>query len=619
MAQIFQVNELPSAGSVNRTQGDVYWWYQTHETTYPFDPLSTPIDYGYYAVDPDIQWLLLTTEPHDLPVEFLERVTYASEVQTIDRTIPHKAFFSPVRAINGSYQKEVIGALVSSDIQSQEKAFQFAVSSPADVTAKKRVFFSAVRKASVTEKKYTFSTPTSVVFPERRKTFGSTEKIQVQTQEKVNIFSRAQIDVQSSEKLVKFSAPQIVNFPEPEPPIFAQPTRVNFTGKQYQFSQRTQIDFPDLEKVRSFSPVYKIDFNRHEKEYMFTSSEVKVNITSEKLKQFSDRRKVDIPKLTPFSVFSGTRAVNIPPTGQLKTFGPVATHDYFSAKKNVEFSPVNSLIPPQKLLEFSGMEKINILFEGGAELRNECDWILLKKLGVKNWRFFAVLDEMTESIIAPGASPDIRFHELLNASQTNTVIYNDDGLVDSVIYYTDVAKIMKSMEMHISYASGFPSESVTEVYDHLGIHYLTITETFVPNLAGDIESTGVTVDQIGVPGVGTVLPTDSSVKALNAVHSDSGVLFPASATGTREQATVIGFVFSMPTSSTGIFLQSGIINGFTSLVPGEDYFLSQTTPGEITVNHPPMSSGHWLKRVGVAISTTSLLIDVSQPLLYRTP
>lgn len=59
---------------------------------------------------------------------------------------------------------------------------------------------------------------------------------------------------------------------------------------------------------------------------------------------------------------------------------------------------------------------------------------------------------------------------------------------------------------------------------------------------------------------------------------------------------------------------SGELNAYTDLVPGDKYYLSSTKPGKIT-NVPPTVEGQYIIQVGVATSTTELLIDIKPSIL----
>lgn len=76
---------------------------------------------------------------------------------------------------------------------------------------------------------------------------------------------------------------------------------------------------------------------------------------------------------------------------------------------------------------------------------------------------------------------------------------------------------------------------------------------------------------------------------------------------------VIGFALEVKTSGNSIRIQtSGVLDGFTGLAPGKNYYVD-TTAGGITTG--PVSGAHQ-KKIGKAISATELDIDLDPPLEY---
>lgn len=74
-----------------------------------------------------------------------------------------------------------------------------------------------------------------------------------------------------------------------------------------------------------------------------------------------------------------------------------------------------------------------------------------------------------------------------------------------------------------------------------------------------------------------------------------------------ETSELIGFVTSVPTTTSFNLATSGqLASGFTGLTKGATYYLSQSTPGEITATKP--TSGI-VKPVGVAINSTTILVQ----------
>ena len=76
----------------------------------------------------------------------------------------------------------------------------------------------------------------------------------------------------------------------------------------------------------------------------------------------------------------------------------------------------------------------------------------------------------------------------------------------------------------------------------------------------------------------------------------------------------IGFVThdAEPGESIAI-LKRGLLDGFSGLMTGANYFLDPYTPGQITTAVPTFK-GECIVYVGKAISDTQLLIDIHRPI-----
>jgi len=119
----------------------------------------------------------------------------------------------------------------------------------------------------------------------------------------------------------------------------------------------------------------------------------------------------------------------------------------------------------------------------------------------------------------------------------------------------------------------------------------------------------------GTPGAGATATFDcaASVSANDAVSIvSSGTVEEASAeSGAGQTGDAIGFVLSKPTSTTCIVQFVGLLDGFSGLTVGNNYWLSQTLIGTIT-STAPSSSGEKIQSLGIASSATELVIIVSQ-------
>lgn len=75
-----------------------------------------------------------------------------------------------------------------------------------------------------------------------------------------------------------------------------------------------------------------------------------------------------------------------------------------------------------------------------------------------------------------------------------------------------------------------------------------------------------------------------------------------------------GFVLETITSgATGKFYGEGINTQVTGLTIGDNYFLS-TTPGAET-DTAPTTSGHILQKLGIAVGTTAIKCELSNPVI----
>lgn len=67
-------------------------------------------------------------------------------------------------------------------------------------------------------------------------------------------------------------------------------------------------------------------------------------------------------------------------------------------------------------------------------------------------------------------------------------------------------------------------------------------------------------------------------------------------------------------ATTGVYQTSGALGGFAGLTAGAVYYVSAGTAGAITATAPSVV-GQSVIEVGVALSTTELLIDIKPPIL----
>lgn len=65
---------------------------------------------------------------------------------------------------------------------------------------------------------------------------------------------------------------------------------------------------------------------------------------------------------------------------------------------------------------------------------------------------------------------------------------------------------------------------------------------------------------------------------------------------------------------SGLFQMSGFLGGLSGLVTDAAYYLSPTTAGAMTIT-VPTTAGHYIIKLGIALSTTSFFFDIKRPIL----
>lgn len=86
----------------------------------------------------------------------------------------------------------------------------------------------------------------------------------------------------------------------------------------------------------------------------------------------------------------------------------------------------------------------------------------------------------------------------------------------------------------------------------------------------------------------------------------------ADASGTAK--AIAAATATITTGTTGVYQTSGTLAGLTGLTAGAPYYLSAATAGAIT-STAPSTLGQYVQRVGLATSTTELLINIEPPIL----
>jgi hypothetical protein len=98
------------------------------------------------------------------------------------------------------------------------------------------------------------------------------------------------------------------------------------------------------------------------------------------------------------------------------------------------------------------------------------------------------------------------------------------------------------------------------------------------------------------------------------INTSDGKVYKAIASGTVDQATVLGFAKENKHAGQVISIQVGGILSLSGLDEGEIYFLSAVSTGSITLT-PPSTAGQFVTRVGEAGSTAQICIKPEVPIL----
>ena len=94
--------------------------------------------------------------------------------------------------------------------------------------------------------------------------------------------------------------------------------------------------------------------------------------------------------------------------------------------------------------------------------------------------------------------------------------------------------------------------------------------------------------------------------------ADTANAAKADAAGTAPAFAIASAVIT--SSSAGTYLTSGTITGLTGLTAGSVYYLSDALAGAMTTT-APTTVGHYVVRLGVAVSATEFDIDIQAPIL----
>lgn len=305
---------------------------------------------------------------------------------------------------------------------------------------------------------------------------------------------------------------------------------------------------------------------------------------------------------------------------QKYTASPVFEFDYKISVKKYFYSTVwgESISGVPKWVQ-SNMIFVDIMFENFQLTFDDQEWIVLRHLGTYDWKFFAVLDDRTLITPIVGATPDIRYHELVHAHQSITLTYNLNGNVYRVLTYGSELKLPNELisDRQIEYLDTFPCRATTQFFDTAGFLYKTVIETFVPGLGNEIIADTIQVIDNNIPCSTIPGPGNPAIVIGDVVYVDGfGIFQPAIATSATT-ARAVGFVTSSPGGGFFGVKPYGPISGFTGLTPGAKYFVSSSVAGKIQAP-PPVNTGFALKKVGIAQNSTTLLINIDETLTVRS-
>jgi hypothetical protein len=126
----------------------------------------------------------------------------------------------------------------------------------------------------------------------------------------------------------------------------------------------------------------------------------------------------------------------------------------------------------------------------------------------------------------------------------------------------------------------------------------------------------------------TLAASVSEVDVISLVNADAGnhvlgefvYLFSAGnakkakadAIGTKNALAVA--LATITPSASGTYQTDGIVTGLSGLTAGAVYYLSDATAGAMTAT-APTSTGSYVVRLGIAISTTEFEISIERPVL----
>lgn len=191
------------------------------------------------------------------------------------------------------------------------------------------------------------------------------------------------------------------------------------------------------------------------------------------------------------------------------------------------------------------------------------------------------------------------------AKERNNVMTTSGAILFPAI--TDVAAQVDSMKMPNiagvpTATPAFSSVAGYQVFDSTNGDFYIWNGAAWDN-QNIVKQAEATIYQGGNAGVGGVAARDV------VYYSAADTLLPATAAAPGTSYAV-GFSTATVTATNAVLVQqNGVLKGFTGLTAGARYYLSGTTPGQVTATLPT-TSGHTIVLCGIAKSTTDILIRI---------
>jgi hypothetical protein len=520
------------------------------------------------------------------------------------------------------------------------------------ISKDKTLYTSNTIKANYSEKKLHTNNPVSVEFKATEKVLSASDRI------KVNKASK-KYDASIATKIYKARKKQ-------EP---ATPTSIGITSsakrlvasigyaqtiiaddKRFEPSNTISIVFPNRASSMVTSTRTSLEFKNVEKTYFEPADHVTI-IFPEYSRPRTASTPVSINVTTGIKVYEpsgGLPSIFIQASNRRLNSSTTISSRIIGANKQVIASTANSiefievvdkwttssaalislaeaekkLFPSLPVTFYSGTRRlrsslpysIEIYYSNLANVIEEVDWTLIKKLGTEDWKFLSVLDESTTRTLSH-ISADIKFHEVLAAGLSNDVSYTPFGEIETVVIYRDVNRAQKMSEISVEYVNEFPFRSTLLMYDYYGIKYYDATTTYTQGVDGEVVGDTFTVNLDFVPSEGGLLPCHPSVQVGDAVYIDNSGIVQRGVASSAETSRVTGFVINKPSHDVASMHFRGLLeHTLSGLIPGAQYFLDPVNPGKIT-NVVPSGTGNVIKKVGIASSSIGLNINLQTQLL----